>query len=61
MYNSIMKQVVFMADKCQVSTNQAGGNTKIAFHTGEYELSNIAKLLLIPNEVGIKVTVEWDE
>lgn len=56
-----MKQVVFMADKCQVSTNQAGGNTKIAFHTGEYELSNIAKLLLIPNEVGIKVTVEWDE
>lgn len=54
-------KVTFMADKVQVNTNQVGGNNKIIFHTGEYEKKNIAGLMVIPDEVNLKVTVEVDE
>lgn len=53
-------KVTFMADKVQVNTNQVGGNNKIIFHTGEYEKKNIAGLMVIPDEVNLKVTVEWE-
>lgn len=53
-------KVEFIADKVQVNSNLAGGNTKIILHTGEYELSKIKELLMIPNEVVVEVTIKYD-
>lgn len=50
-----------MCDKVQVKSNLTGGNSTMTFHTGEYQLEELAKLLLVPQECEIKVTAEWSK
>lgn len=56
-----IKPITFLADRVQVSHNLSGETTKIVFSTGSYELENVAKLLLIPNEVNLEVSVKVKE
>lgn len=55
-----MNKVAFLADKVQLKTNLAGGNSTVTLHTGEYSLEDISKLIMIPQETAIKITVEWE-
>lgn len=50
---------MFLADKVQIKTNLAGGNSTATFHTGEYELPNLSKLMLIPQDTAVKVEISW--
>lgn len=49
------------ADSVQVyGPKQSDGSYNIKFTTGEYEAVNVAKLLAIPHDSVLKVTVEVD-
>ncbi len=56
-----MRKIEFGADKVSVSGPLADGGFKVTFATGEYEQQKVAELLRIPQQVGLKITVEIDD
>jgi hypothetical protein len=56
-----MKTVKLIADQLQVRSHLVGGNNKLTFDVGSYQLEELAKLLLVPEMTEIKLTVEWED
>jgi hypothetical protein len=52
-----MEPIKFGADKVKVNGPLVGGEYSVTFYTGEYEQLNVAKMLAIPQETPLKVTV----
>lgn len=50
--------ITFEADKVKVTGPKVDGGFSITFEAGEYMQATIAKLLLIPQQTTIKVTIE---
>lgn len=49
----------FNSDSLQVKgPKKTDGSFSVTFETGEYEAVNVAKLLAIPNQTALKVTLE---
>lgn len=51
-------QIQFGADSLKMSGPLRDGSYTVTFSTGEYEQLNIAKLLTIPQQVPLRITVE---
>lgn len=49
--------IEFKADKVKLSGPNVDGGYSITFYTGEYEQLNVAKLMTLPQEVPLKVSV----
>lgn len=56
------KQVVFMADRYQVRGPRASdGALTVTLETGEYQAEQVAKVLAIPPDTAIRITLEYEE
>lgn len=54
-----MKPLVILADSFQVTGPKPSDQTySIKFTTGEYQVMNVAKMLVFPPNVPLKITVE---
>lgn len=49
------------ADKVKVNGPKVDGSYSITFETGEYEQLNVAKIMTIPQQTPLKITVEINE
>jgi len=54
-------KINFQADSVDVSKKRVDNSRQVVLNVGEYEVSKIAGLLLVPPEVNIKVSLEFDD
>lgn len=51
-------KIEFIADRVMIRERESDNSYKVQFSTGEYAKREMAKLLLLPKDVEIKVIVE---
>ena len=54
-------KINFQADSVDVSKKRVDNSRQVVLNVGEYEVSKIAGLLLVPPEVNIKVNLIIEE
>jgi hypothetical protein len=54
-------KINFQADSVDVSKKRVDNSRQVVLTVGEYQIKEIAGLLLVPPEVNIKVSLEIDE
>jgi len=53
--------MTFDADKIKVNGPRMDGSFAVTFEVGEYEQEKIAKLLLIPQNTVVRVTIDTED
>ena len=53
-----MQPIEILSDKVRINGPKIDGSWTVTFETGEQEQINVAKLLAIPQQTNIKLTVE---
>jgi hypothetical protein len=54
-------RIVFQADRVRVMERITDNSYKVEFFTGEYEQENVVKLMALPKDVVLKISVEVEE
>jgi len=51
-------KLVFTADRVTVRERESDNSYKVIFNTGEYSQLEVVKLMALPKDVNLKITVE---
>jgi hypothetical protein len=54
-------KITFQSDKIKFSGPRVDGNYVVSFETGEYSQVEIAKLMVLPQNENVSVTVEYNK
>ncbi len=52
-------KTTLIADKLSVRTHLVGDNNKVTFDIPAFQMEELAKLLLVPEQTEIKLEVSW--
>lgn len=55
------KLIEFLSDRITIKERESDNSYKVQFNTGEYMQAQIVKLMALPKDVSLKVTVEVEE